>query len=132
MLALNSLIGSALTSVILSACVLLMPSAVLAGEADVIKAVAKAQGSGSWRFDVTIRSNDKGWDYYCDRFEIVGPDGAVLGTRILAHPHETEQPFTRSLGSVAIPGSVTTVTVRASMKPDGAGGETVQISLPAK
>lgn len=132
MYALKSLIGSALGSALIVGSFLLVPSAVLAGEADVIEAVAKEQDSGSWRFDVTIRSNDKGWDYYCDRFEIVGPDGAVLGTRILAHPHETEQPFTRSLGSVAIPGSVTTVTVRASMKPDGAGGETVQVSLRAK
>ena len=125
MYALKSLINSTL----LAGSLLLVPCAVIAGEADVVKAVAKEQGNGSWRFDVTIRSNDKGWDYYCDRFEIVGPDGAVLGTRILVHPHETEQPFTRSLGSVAIPDSVSTVTVRASMKPDGAGGETVEVSL---
>jgi len=125
MYALKSLINSTL----LAGSLLLVPCAVIAGEADVVKAVAKEQGNGSWRFDVTIRSNDKGWDYYCDRFEIVGPDGAVLGTRILVHPHETEQPFTRSLGSVAIPYSVSTVTVRASMKPDGAGGETVEVSL---
>lgn len=125
MYALKSLIASTL----LVSGILLVPSTALAGEADVIKAVAKEQGSGSWRFDVTIRSNDKGWDYYCDRFEIVGPDGTVLGTRILVHPHETEQPFTRSLGGVAIPGSVSTVTVRASMKPDGAGGETIEVSL---
>ena len=122
---LNRLILSLL--LIGSAC--LMPGYALAGEANVIKAVATEQGSNAWRFDVTIRSNDKGWDYYCDRFEIVAPDGTVLGTRILVHPHETEQPFTRSLSGVSIPASVETVTVRASMKPDGAGGETVQLSL---
>jgi len=107
----------------------LLPSPAFAGEADVLKAVATAQGDGRWRFDVTIRSNDTGWDYYCDRFEIVGPDGVVLGTRILVHPHETEQPFTRSLQNVGIPASVKTVRVRASMKPNGAGGESVQVRL---
>ena len=91
--------------------------------------VAQEQGAGSWRFDVTIRSADTGWDYYCDRFEIVGPQGKVLGTRILAHPHETEQPFTRSLSRVAIPAGVSEVTVRAAMKPDGAGGEMVTVQL---
>lgn len=100
-----------------------------AGEADVLKAVASEQGSGNWRFDVTIRSNDKGWDYYCDRFEIVGPAGKVLGTRILVHPHETEQPFTRSISSVKVPPGIDAVTVRAAMKPSGAGGETVSVRL---
>jgi hypothetical protein len=103
-----------------------------AGEADVIKAVAKAAGEGKYRFDVTIKSNDKGWDYYCDRFDILGPDGKILGTRILHHPHESEQPFTRSLGSVAIDASITEVTVTASMKPSGEGGETVKIKLPGR
>jgi hypothetical protein len=104
---------------------------VVAGEADVLKAVASEAG-GKYRFDVTIRSNDKGWDYYCDRFEIVSPDGDVLGTRILYHPHETEQPFTRSLGDVAVPAGVKSVLVRASMKPGGEGGETVTIKLPGR
>lgn len=111
---------------------LLLPLTALAGEADVLKAVAKPAGQGKYRFDVTIKSNDKGWDYYCDRFDILGPDGKVLGTRILHHPHESEQPFTRSLGSVAIDPSITEVTVTATMKPSGAGGETVKLKLPGR
>ena len=110
---------------------LVMQVAAHAGEADVLRAVATASGD-QYRFDVTIRSNDKGWDYYCDRFEIVAPNGDVLGTRVLLHPHETEQPFTRSLGGVVIAPSIKTVTVRAKMKPSGAGGETVSISLPGR
>ena len=100
-----------------------------AGEADVLKAVASQSGAGTWRFDVTIKSNDKGLDYYCDRFEIVGSDNQVLGTRILVHPHVEEQPFTRSLGSVRIPADVKQVTVRAAMKPNGAGGEVFVLKL---
>lgn len=100
-----------------------------AGEADVLNAVATEQGAGQWRFDVTIRSNDTGWDYYCDRFEIIGPDDKVLGTRILFHPHVDEQPFTRSLGSVAIAGNIKQVSVRAAMKPGGAGGKVFVLKL---
>lgn len=96
-----------------------------------LKAVATQSGD-HYRFDVTIRSNDKGWDYYCDRFEIVSEDGKVFGTRILYHPHETEQPFTRSLGQVSIPPGVLSVRVRASMKPGGEGGDTVTIALPGR
>ncbi len=111
---------------------LLIPLAVFAGEADVLKAVVKTAGDGKYRFDVTIKSNDKGWDYYCDRFDVLGPDGKVLGTRILHHPHENEQPFTRSLGGVAIDPAIKEVTVRALMKPSGEGGETVKVKLPGR
>ena len=118
--------------VIAAATALMLPFAALAGEADVIKAVAKSVGDGAYRFDVTIKSKDKGWDYYCDRFDILGPDGKILGTRILHHPHETEQPFTRSLSSVQIDAAIKEVTVTATMKPSGEGGETVKIKLPGR
>lgn len=102
-----------------------------AGEADVVTATITAQGD-TFRVSATIQSNDTGWDYYADRFDVVAPDGTVLGTRILHHPHETEQPFTRSLNGLVIPPGITTVTVRASMKPDGAGGETVELAVPGR
>ena len=84
----------------------------------------------TYRVDATIRSNDTGWDYYADRFDVLSPDGTILGTRILHHPHENEQPFTRSLNGLTIPEGVTRVTVRASMKPDGASGEVVELVVP--
>ena len=102
-----------------------------AGEADVIKATISQRGD-TFSVSATIKSNDTGWDYYADRFDVLAPDGTVLGTRILHHPHETEQPFTRSLNGLVIPPGIATVTVRASMKPDGAGGETVELPVPGR
>ncbi|MGE3450191.1 MAG: hypothetical protein AB7I06_02170 [Burkholderiales bacterium] len=101
----------------------------LAGEADVKAVKAAREPGGTWRFDVTIRSRDRGWDYYCDRFEVVAPGGKVLATRILLHPHDDEQPFTRELAGVAVPPGVRRVTVRAAMKPGGAGGEVLAADL---
>ncbi len=106
---------------LLAAAMLALPAG--AGEADVKAVKVTRESGGTWRFDVTIRSRDRGWDYYCDRFEIVAPDGKVLGTRVLLHPHDDEQPFTRELTGVKLPGDVRRVVVRASMKPGGAGGE---------
>ena len=103
----------------------------VAGEADVINATITKQGD-HFRVDATIRSNDTGWDYYADRFEVLAPDGTVLGTRILHHPHENEQPFTRSLNRLTIPAGVTQVQVRARMKPDGAGGEEITLTVPSR
>lgn len=113
----------------------LAPALTFAGEADVIGVkVRPGATAGEYSFDVTVRSRDRGWDYYAERFEVVAPDGAVLGTRVLLHPHDNEQPFTRELENVRIPESVRSVSVRAWMKRGNAqraaGGEVFTVSLP--
>ena len=100
-----------------------------AGEADVV-AVKYEQGSdGTYTFHVTVRHDDTGWDHYADKWEVAGPDGTVYGERVLLHPHETEQPFTRSQSGIAIPDDVTEVTVRAHDKVHEWGGEEMTVEL---
>ena len=108
---------------------LLAASAAWAGQADVVAVEAHKASDGTWRFDVTVRHDDSGWEHYADRWEVLGPDGALLGTRVLLHPHETEQPFTRSLGGVVVPEGVTKVTLRAHDSEHGLGGKTVEVPL---
>lgn len=113
-----------------AAALALAASLAFAGEADVIKVEVRRAGPGTYDFDVTIRSNDKGWEYFADRFEVLAPDGKVLGARVLLHPHDDEQPFTRDLYGVKIPPSITTVVVRAHHKPKGFDGVTMSVKLP--
>lgn len=101
-----------------------------AGEADVVDVKVRRNSSGTYDFDITVRSVDKGWDHYADAFEVLGPDGKVLGRRVLLHPHETEQPFTRDLYGVRVPAGVTHVTVRARHKPKGYDGIVQRVALP--
>lgn len=108
----------------------LVPGLVTAGEADVIDVKVRRTAPGVYNFDVTVKSNDTGWSHYADAFEVLGPDGTVLGQRILFHPHETEQPFTRDLYGVRIPAGVVEVTVRARHKPRGYDGLTRKVVLP--
>jgi hypothetical protein len=104
------------------------PSA--AGEADVVDAEASRSGD-AWRFEVTVRHDDEGWDHYADRWDIVDPaTDKVLATRTLAHPHENEQPFTRSLGGVELPEGQKTVLIRARDSEHGYGGIEVELELP--
>ena len=110
--------------------VLLVSGAAWAGEADVVDVKVRRVSPGVYNFDVTVKSNDTGWSHYADAFEVLGPDGQVLGRRILFHPHETEQPFTRDLYGVKIPAGVTEVTVRARHKPKGYDGLTRKVVLP--
>lgn len=109
---------------------LVMPAPASAGEADVVGVGVRAEAPGLWRFDVTVRHDDTGWDHYADKWDVLAPDGSVLGTRILLHPHETEQPFTRSLTGVAVPDGFDEVTVRASDKVHGYGGREMTVRLP--
>jgi len=106
------------------------PVAAAAGEADVLAVEATLGGDGTWRFDVTVEHADTGWGHYAEAWEVLAPDGAVLGTRTLLHPHEDEQPFTRSLSGVAIPDGITEVIVRAHDSVHGYGGKALRIALP--
>ncbi|MBO9431087.1 hypothetical protein [Sulfitobacter sp. R18_1] len=83
-----------------------------------------------WKFDVTIRHNDSGWDHYADAWRILDPNGKPLGTRNLAHPHVKEQPFTRSLSGVRIPEGMTEVSIQARDSVSGWSSELVTIPLP--
>ena len=112
--------------------VLLLMAAVTsasAGEADVVGAEARQRGD-TWTFSVSVRHDDTGWEHYADRWDVVAPDGTVLGSRTLFHPHIGEQPFTRSLSAVAIPPDIRYVTVRAHDKVHGYGGKQLTLELP--
>lgn len=106
------------------------PAPSVAGEADVTSVDVRASGQTTFRFSVGVRHDDTGWDHYADRWDILAPDGTVLGSRVLMHPHVDEQPFVRSLSGVRIPSSVTEVTVRAHDTVHGYGGKTITVKVP--
>ncbi len=107
-----------------------LSSIALAGEVDVIDAKVSRATDGSYRFDVTLRHADEGWEHYADAWEVLAPDGTVLGTRTLLHPHVDEQPFTRSLSGVRIPDGVDQVTIRAHDSVHEYGGEEMVVVIP--
>lgn len=104
--------------------------AAVGGEADVVGVKINKQTGGTYSFDVSVRHGDTGWKHYANKWDVVAPDGTVLGTRELLHPHENEQPFTRSLSGVKIPDGVEKVTVRAHDSVDGYGGAEMTVSVP--
>jgi hypothetical protein len=113
-----------------AAAVLALSPRAAAGEADVVAVEAARQSDGTWRFSVTLRHDDTGWEHYADRWQVETPEGRVLGTRVLLHPHEAEQPFTRALGGVIVPPGVTEVVVRAHDSVHGDGGQVMRVTLP--
>lgn len=112
-----------------TAAVLVAASTAIAGEADVVDVKVTASGA-DFRFEVTVAHADEGWDHYADRWEVIGPGGEVLAVRVLAHPHENEQPFTRSLPGVEIAPEVRRVRVRAHDSVHGEGGDEIEVALP--
>ena len=109
---------------------LMTPSSfVFAGEADVLDVKIVKTDADMYRFSVTVAHDDEGWDHYADKWDVLDEKGTVLGTRVLMHPHETEQPFTRSM-KVSVPMKVKKVTVRAHDKIHGYGGAEITLELP--
>ncbi|MEM7471640.1 MAG: hypothetical protein AAF340_09845 [Pseudomonadota bacterium] len=89
-----------------------MTTAAFADQAKVENATAQNSGA-TWTFEVTISHPDTGWDHYADGWAVLAPDGTELGYRTLHHPHENEQPFTRSLSGVSVPSTLSEVKIRA-------------------
>ena len=111
-------------------------TSVTAGEADVLKVKVKCKDSkksqNKCHFSVRVQHKDTGWSHYADRWEILSLDGEILATRVLAHPHVDEQPFTRSI-TAEIPPKHKSVIVRAHDSEHGYGGKelTVILTKPA-
>ncbi|TFH13031.1 MAG: hypothetical protein E4H05_11585 [Acidimicrobiales bacterium] len=95
---------------------------------DILDVAITPQGD-TFRFDVTISSPYDTPERYADAWRIVAPDGTELGVRELTHDHAAEQPFTRSLTGVVIPGDVTTVTVEGRDLLNGWGGTTLMVTI---
>jgi len=105
---------------------------VWAGEVAILAVEARPQQDGRYAFAVTLKHADNGWDHYADRWQVLGPDGAVLGDRVLMHPHVNEQPFTRSLSGVAIPGGLKSVFISAHDKMHGDSLKLFEVTLPGR
>ena len=117
-------------SVLLAVLIVVNLSGAYAGEADVLKVEVRRSEANTYRFSVTVSHKDTGWGHYADKFDVMGPDGTVFGTRTLHHPHVDEQPFTRSLSGVEIGAGIKSVIVRAHDSVHEYGGKTVTLDLP--
>ena len=94
---------------------------------EVVRAEASRSSTG-WTVSVTLAHPDTGWDHYADGWRGETEDGTVLGLRDLVHPHETEQPFTRSLNGVDLP-TRGAVYIRARCLVDGWSEERYPLTL---
>lgn len=112
------------------------PAAESPANADVVFVKGVQDSEDSWTFHVTVEHPDTGWEDYADGWDVLLRDGTVLFpdpekpfTRLLLHPHENEQPFTRSQSGIRIPQDVNQVRVRAHDLVDGFGGKEVIVYL---
>lgn len=103
-----------------------------AGEVRIVDVDAKLNQDGRYGFSVTLKHADNGWDHYADGWQVLSPEGKVLGERVLLHPHVNEQPFTRSLSGVVVPAGLKRVSIRAHDKVHGHSPDLFQVTLPGR
>ena len=113
---------------LLAVILLLAASASFADEVRIVD--VKVECPGSCTFAVTLEHNDEGWHHYANQWDVMSLDGKLLGSRVLYHPHENEQPFTRSLSGVMIPAGVSQVKVRAMDSVHGYSKQEVLVDIP--
>ena len=106
------------------------------GDVEVVFVSARMSDDGSWNFSVTLEHEDTGWEDYADGWDVLLSDGTVLKpnpdvpfTRLLVHPHENEQPFTRAQSNIVVPAGVSTVYVRAHELVEGYSDNFVTVDL---
>ena len=95
----------------------------------VVQNVTMSKSGDRWSFDVTVKHGDTGWDDYADAWRILDGNGKELGIRNLAHPHVDEQPFTRSLSGVVIPGDVPEIGIQTRDNVNGWSPDIKRIKL---
>ena len=103
-------------------------SSLMAGNADVVDVEIISLGGDKYRINTSVKHADAGWDHYANRWDVLAPDGTVLGSRELGHPHDNEQPFTRSL-TLSIPANISQVTIQANDLVHGLGGKTMTVNV---
>ena len=109
---------------------LLLTGMARADSPQVVAASATRDADGTWTISVSLRHPDTGWDHFADDWQVLTPDGAVIGDRALTHPHVDEQPFTRSLSGVKIPADVNAVLIRPHCTMDGWAATPTTLVLP--
>ncbi len=113
----------------LGLCLLVTAGNSLADEVTITDVSVRQTAPDTYHFSVTLKHADTGWDHYADKWDVLAPDGTVLGTRVLLHPHRDEQPFTRSLSGVRVPKGVRRVGIRAHDKVHGYAERTLMVDL---
>lgn len=83
----------------------------------------------TWDIHTTLRHADAGWEHYADAWRVVTEQGVELGTRTLFHPHDDEQPFTRSLTGLTLPLNLHIVYIEAHDKVHGWSKQRVRVDL---
>lgn len=106
-------------------------STALANEVEIVKVMLEP-AAHRWTFHVTLQHKDTGWEHYADGWRIVDDKGNELGLRKLWHPHENEQPFTRTLANVLIPKDVDIIYIEAHDKVHGWSKQRVRINMKEK
>ena len=109
---------------------LLLPGGLQAGQVRIVAVTVECPGSCT--FAVTLEHADQGWGHYANQWDVVTMEGRLLKSRVLYHPHENEQPFTRSLSGVSIPESTRQVKIRAKDSVHGYSEQEFIVEIPAR
>ena len=101
----------------------------VADDAEIVNVKAERTPAQKYNITVTLEHADEGWEHYANAWRIYSPDGKLIGERVLHHPHVKEQPFTRTLLGLNIPGDLAEVSVVAVCSKTGESKKSYTLKL---
>lgn len=108
---------------------LFLTTSARAGDVDVVEATIDCVDRVC-TISASLLHADTGWDHYADAWRVLLPDGTEIGRRVLMHPHENEQPFTRSQSGIEIPDGIDTVIIEGHDSVHGFSGARFELAVP--
>lgn len=107
-----------------------LASAALAGaEAPKVVSASILQEGDGWTVSVRISHPDSGWDHYASGWQVLAPDGTVLGLAEITHPHLDGEPILEELTGVHPPAGADHLMIRVRCTLDGWSARAFRLDL---
>jgi hypothetical protein len=103
---------------------------VFAGGADVIDGKITRDSNGRYSVFATIQHNDEEPKHFVNKFQVLTPDGKVIGEMYFLESHLHEQPFVGMAQSVKVPDGVRELRLRAHDRLHGYSGKEFKLKVP--
>lgn len=99
-------------------------------EAPKVASASIVQDGAGWTVRALIRHPDSGWDHYASGWQVLAPDGTVLGFAEITHPHLEGEPIQEELTGITLPDGADHLMIRVRCTLDGWSARFFRLDLP--
>lgn len=118
-----------LAALVLAALATLSFATAAGAEAPRVDSASIVREGNGWTVRATIRHPDSGWDHYASGWQVLAPDGTVLGFAEITHPHLEGEPIQEELAGITLPEGIDHLMIRVRCTLDGWSARSFRLDL---